>query len=68
MSVKEGVNIDYLFEVVMNNCDKIYCKIKTKLENNKDKNDNEEKLNILSVENNNKNNNNNKRVNFIEFI
>ena len=61
VSAKEGVNIDYLFEVVANDCVKNLLQDKNQKENNKDKNDNEEKINMLGVENNNKNNNDKKK-------
>ena len=57
VSAKDGVNIDYLFELMANDCVKQLLEDKNEIENNKnkDKDNNEEKINMLDVENNNKN-------------
>ena len=58
VSAKDGINIDFLFEVVANNCVKKLQEDKNEIlenNNNNNKDNNEEKINMLSVENNNKN-------------
>lgn len=57
VSVKEGINIDYLFEVLGNNCVKklqeLHDKKEKETENEVNK-ENQEKISILSIDNNNK--------------
>ena len=55
VSAKDGINIDFLFEVVANNCVKKLQEDKNEILENNNKDNNEEKINMLSVENNNKN-------------
>ena len=69
VSAKEGINIDYLFEVMANDCVKKLKKNQEKKENGEVKEDkideakeNEDKISILSIDNNNAGNNKNKKT------
>lgn len=59
VSAKDGMNIDYLFEILANDCAKRIKNSEKKKENDEDNNqnkENEDKISILSIENNNNNN------------